>query len=156
MTYVFDTNSFRVMGNYFPARFPSFWATFNDFVDDGNVISVREVLRELDYQARQQHLQDWINNNGQIFLLPTPIETEFVSDIFAIEHFQALVSIKQRLKSTPVADPFIIASARIHGYCVVTEESLKPNAAKIPNVCAHFGIDCCNIETLMERESWEF
>lgn len=156
MTYVFDTNSFRVIGNYFPARFPSFWNTFNDFVNTGNVVSVREVLRELDHQVRHQHLRDWIDHNKRIFLLPTPEETEFVSGIFAIEHFQALVSNKQRLKSTPVADPFIIASAGVHGYYVVTEESLKPNAAKIPNVCAHFGIDCCNLETLMEREDWEF
>jgi hypothetical protein len=39
-----------------------------------------------------------------------------------------------------------IASARVRGGCVVTEEANKPNAAKIPNVCEHFGIHWTNVE----------
>ena len=40
--------------------------------------------------------------------------------------------------------------------CVVTEERIKPNAVKIPNVCDHFDIDCINFETLMVLENWQF
>ncbi len=39
---------------------------------------------------------------------------------------------------------------------VVTEETFRPNAAKIPNVCQHFGIECINLRQLMEREGWRF
>ncbi len=42
------------------------------------------------------------------------------------------------------------------GMCVVTEEVRRPNAARIPNVCDHFGIGCINLEQLMEREGWQF
>ncbi|MCZ6821218.1 MAG: DUF4411 family protein [Calditrichaeota bacterium] len=63
---------------------------------------------------------------------------------------------KQRLKGTPVADPFVIASARIRQACVVTEEGKKKNAARIPNVCEYFGVDCTNLEGFMERERWRF
>lgn len=80
MIYVFDTNSFRVLGNYYPDRFPSFWEMF-----DG-----------------------------------------------------------------------LVAAAGARGGCVVTEEANTQNAAKIPNVCEHFGVDCTNVEGFMERESWTF
>lgn len=60
------------------------------------------------------------------------------------------------LVGDPAADPFVIARAKIIGGCVVTEEKLKPNAAQIPNVCDHFGIDCTNLEGLIEAEGWQF
>lgn len=156
MSYVLDTSSWRVVENYYPSRFPSFWSTFDAFVADGDILSVREAFRELGYQVRHAHLQDWIQRNRSIFLPPAPEETDFVSAIFAIPHFQALIGVRQRFRSTPVADPFLIASAHVRGICVVTEESLKPNAAKIPNVCQHFGVDWCNFEGLMTREGWSF
>ena len=48
MIYVFDTSSFRVLGNYYPDRFPSFWEMFDELVAAGRIVSVREVHRELD------------------------------------------------------------------------------------------------------------
>ncbi|WP_082117709.1 DUF4411 family protein [Pandoraea apista] len=39
---------------------------------------------------------------------------------------------------------------------VVTAERLKPNAVKVPNICAHFTIPCLDIEGFMESEGWEF
>ncbi len=156
MTYVFDTNSFIVLGHYFPERFPSFWERFDELVSNGDIASVREVRRELDHRAARQHLVDWIAGHKRIFVLPSPEETEFVRDIFAVAHFQQLVGRKQRLKGSPVADPFVIAAAKMRGACVVTEEVKKMNAARIPNVCEHFQIDCTNLEGMMEREGWMF
>jgi hypothetical protein len=80
----------------------------------------------------------------------------FVAEIFSVPHFQQLVSEQQRLKGVPVADPFVIAMAKIRCGCVVTEEVKKPGAARIPNVCEHFGIACCNIEAFMEAKEWQF
>jgi len=156
MIYVLDSSSFRVCGHYFPSRFPTFWDEFNALVQDGGIISVREVRKELDHIAHRQHLRDWIDRNKAIFLLAGPQETQFVAQIFAVQHFQQLIGARQRLAGSPVADPFIIASAHVRDACVVTEESFKPNAARIPNVCDHFGIDCISIEEMMERENWSF
>jgi len=83
MLYVFDSNSLRVLGNYYPGRFPTFWKKFEDAVASGMVVSVREG-------------------------------------------------------------------------CVVTEEGHKLNAAKIPNVCKHFGVACTNVEGFMDRNDWQF
>jgi hypothetical protein len=35
-------------------------------------------------------------------------------------------------------------------------EQLKPNAAKIPNICDHFSVPCFDLEEFMEAEGWEF
>jgi hypothetical protein len=156
MTYVFDTSSFRVLDHYFPARFPTFWEEFNRLITNERIISVREVRRELENQPIRTHLEEWVKNNRDIFLLPEAEETEFIRKIFSISHFQQMVSRKNQLRARPVADPFVIASAQIRQGCVVTEETYKPNAARIPNVCEHFEIDCISLEVLMEREGWSF
>ena len=100
--------------------------------------------------------QDWIHEHKEIFLPPQEEESTFMAQIFAVQHFTQLVPQKKTLTSNPFADPFVIASAGIKNGCVVTEEKLRPNGAKIPNVCEHFGIDCTNLEGLMEREKWRF
>ena len=71
-------------------------------------------------------------------------------------NFRSMISKQSILKGTPVADPFVIAAAYIRNGQVVTQEGRKPNAAKIPNVCAHFDIKCLNLEGLMEKEGWTF
>ncbi len=42
------------------------------------------------------------------------------------------------------------------GGCVVTQEKMKDNAAKIPNVCEHFAIPYIDLESFMERENLIF
>ena len=155
MAYVFDTNSFRVLGNYYPNRFPTFWRQFDQAVIDRKIISVREAHRELKSQT-QPPLSIWVEDHKDIFKPPSPTEMQFISDIFSIQHFRTLVSMQSRLEGHPCADPFIIAQAQFINGCVVTEEKLKPNAAKIPNVCKHFGIDFTNLQGFMEREGWTF
>ena len=156
MAYVFDTNSFSVLGNYYPDQFPTFWERFNRAVTDGKIVSVREVRRELDAYTRYPYLSDWVEEHEDIFLPPGPSEMQFVGEISAVPHFQALVSAKSRLAGRLSADPFVIARAKVIDGCVVTEEHQKPNAARIPNVCQHFGIDCTNLQGFMQREGWTF
>ncbi len=156
MTYVFDTSSFIVLGHFFPERFPSFWERLDAAVSEGTVVSVREVRRELGSPSTREHLSQWVKRNGDIFLKPSEVEMAFVAEVFQFPRFQHLVGERQRLRGTPVADPFVIACAKVTGGCVVTEERLKENAAKIPNVCKHFAIDCTNLEGFMARQGWEF
>ena len=92
----------------------------------------------------------------QIFLLPQPEETEFVREIFALPQFLTLIKQKYLLTNKPLADPFVIASAKVKGACVVTEETKSNTAIRIPNVCEYYGIDCICLEELMERKGWKF
>ncbi|MFY9611452.1 MAG: DUF4411 family protein [Blastocatellia bacterium] len=66
------------------------------------------------------------------------------------------MSQKALLKGTPVADPFVIAAAAVRGGTVVTQEQPKPNAAKIPNVCDHFGVAWTDLEGFMNQQNWTF
>jgi hypothetical protein len=156
MIYVFDTSSFIVLGHYFPQRFPSFWQNLDQAVADGEVLSVREVLNELKGRGNKPHLDDWIKANGHIFQPPSSREAKFVRRIFEVAHFRQLVSERARLKGTPVADPFVIAAAKVRSGTVVTEETHKPHAARIPNVCDHFNIPWTSIEGFMEHMGWKF
>jgi hypothetical protein len=79
-----------------------------------------------------------------------------VVKIFNVAHFRQRVGNKQLLDGHPVADPFVIASARVRGGCVVTEEQLKPNAARIPNVCDHFKVACTNVRGFLKQNGWKF
>lgn len=156
MVYVVDSNSFRVLGNYYPARFTTLWDQLDGLVAAGRWTSVREVAKELDRQNVSPHVDSWAQANKKIFAPPSSEEMVKVAEILTVEHFQQMIGEKQRLRGWPVADPFIVARAMVSGACVVTEEEWKQNAAKIPNVCEHFDVACTNLEGLMDREGWQF
>lgn len=165
MTYVFDTSSIRSLQHFYPRVFRSIWDGLEALVLQGQLISTREVLNELERQAVSEDVMNWIRDHRAIFATPTTDELRFVATIFQVRHFQALIGQQQRLKGTPVADPFVIACAKVHGGTLVTEEGWmrpstsltpKPHAAKIPNVCAHFGIPCVDLEGFMHQQDWRF
>ena len=155
MIYAFDTSSFIRLNSYYPDVFPAFWQQFDEAVAAGVVISTREVLRELDRED-PDHALTWAKKNADVFTMPNDDETKFVGQILAVPHFQQLIGTKARLVGTPVADPFVIACAAVRKGTVVTEERLKSNSAKIPNVCQHFGIACLNLEKFMRAVGWSF
>ncbi|MHB8792516.1 MAG: PIN domain-containing protein [Thermoleophilia bacterium] len=154
--YVLDTNSFRVFGNYYPESFPSFWDKIAELVTDSRLLSCREVRKELEMQSPTPHLNSWVDEHPEIFTAPTGDEMEFVAEIFRVAHFHQLIGQKQRLKGLPVADPFLIARGATLPGCIITEESFKPHAAQIPNVCEHFGVRCMNVEGFLGEVGWRF
>jgi hypothetical protein len=157
MPYIFDTNSMAALSHYYPKRFPTFWKLFDKAIDAEEVVSVREVSRELDnHTFLQPWLADWIKQHKTMFRVPTADEMQFVSEIFKVKTFQTLVGEKQRLRGTPVADPFVIACAKISGGTVITQEVLKEGGSRIPNVCDHFEINWTNLEGFLAANNWEF
>jgi len=156
MKYVFDSDSLiNLFRHYYPERFPSLWEKFHALVSAGELISVREVFNEIG--TSEDSLAIWAKEQKKtLFTEPTIEELEFVGEIFQLRHFQAMIRKQERLKGNPVADPFVIARAKISEGWVVTQEKLKENAAQIPNVCKHFRIPCINLEGFMEKEGWQF
>lgn len=156
MSHVLDTSSISTLGHYYPSRFPSLWKKLDASVDHGVIQSVREVGLELERWNDKEHLAEWIERHPELFPVASQSELEFVSEIFRVQRFQDLVRKKQILAGSPVADPFLIASAKINGLTVVTEERDKLNAVCIPSVCRHFGVECINLEAFMTRSGWQF
>ncbi len=155
--YVFDTNSFIILfENYYESRFPTLWKNFNELVEKQKIISVREVANEISNYNRENRLTLWIKDNPQIFHQPDDKELIYVNKIFSYKHYQSIISIKSRLRGTPVADPFLIAKAKASNAYVVTQERYKKDGAKIPNVCKFLNVECTNLEGFMEMENWTF
>jgi len=139
---------------YYPERFPSLWKRFDRLFEDEQIISVKEVSREL--EGQEDLLSQWVKDNKSFFQLPAANEFLIVTGIFQIPHFQALIRKQERLLGKPVADPFVIAKAQSIGGCVITTEKYKENAAQIPNVCERFNIPCMDLERFMKEENWTF
>ena len=156
MTYVFDTSAFIVLKNFYPATFATLWNQIDALVANGTIVSVREVFNELHNYNDADFIQDWAKQHKAVFDKPSNAELLVVQQILAIPHFQLLISNKAILKGTPVADPFVVAAAKIKGATVVTQERLKSNAAKIPNVCDEFDVLCIDLETFMTQQGWSF
>lgn len=154
--YVFDSNAFSAIFHFYPKRFPTLWKMFEDLVQEEKITSVREALRELREKKFSEEIVAWLDDNEDIFHIPSSEEGTFVAEIFKVRHFQHSLEQKKKLKGGPFADPFIIARAKVMDFSVVTLEEHKPNAAKIPNICDHFKIPWMNLEEFMEKENWEF
>ena len=155
--YVFDTNVFLTLGHFYPKRFPTIWERIDQLARGGKLVSVREVRNELVYVCPSDHINGWIKKNRQIFRTATARECEIVAEIFRKEQYRGLVRRKSILKGSPVADPFVIASARIHRHgCVVTQEEKRPAGARIPTVCDELKIRWLNLEGFFEEQKLQY
>lgn len=156
MIYVFDNSPLSVLfRNYYPRQFPTLWQNFGQLVDSGDIVSTREVLREINDGAVES-LRDWAAENHELFTVPNAEEGAFVARIYAVQHFQQNIERQKMLKGGRNADPFVIAKAAINQSTVVTMEQLRDNAVKIPNICNHFGVPWMSLEDFMEAEGWVF
>lgn len=150
--YVLDTNIFISFGHYFPRRFPTIWNKIDTLTSNGDIISVREVRHELDSACSVEHVLKWINNNKHIFKIATNDECEIVKQIFEYPQYRGFIKRKNMLIGMPVADPFIIAAAKVRDFIVVTQESYKKGGARIPNACKDFDVKCIDLEGFFENE----
>lgn len=154
--YVIDTNVFISLGFYYPKRFPTIWERIDNLSDSGDLVSVREVRRELENNCSSDHVLEWIEEHRHVFQIPTNKECQIVSEIFKKKQYLGFVKRQNILKGMPVADPFIIAAAKAKGFCVVTQESNKSSGARIPAACKDFGVECLDLEAFLEREKMEY
>lgn len=156
MAYVLDTNAFSVFGHYYRDSFPSFWENLDRLVAEDRITSIRQVEQELERYNANRHIREWVSNHESLFVTPSSEVMEGVREIFAVPHFQQMIGEKRRLGPRPVADPWVIARAWELDGCVVSEETPKPNSAQIPNVCDHFGVECCKVSGMLQREGWVY
>ncbi|NOZ51674.1 MAG: DUF4411 family protein [Gammaproteobacteria bacterium] len=155
MSYVFDTSAFVVLfENYYRGVFKTLWDHFDEMVNVGEIVSTREVKREIEDQTDK--LTAWMKDHSDVFDTPTAEEGVFVGQIYQVRLFQDGIEQKKILKGGKNADPFVIAKAKITNKTVVTLEREKPNSAKIPNICKKFGIKCLDLESFMKAEDWNF
>lgn len=155
MVYILDTSFIiQLHENYYRENFVTLWGLFDEMLAAGQFTSTREVRRELEEQS--DVATKWAEANIDLFTTPTAEEGRFVANIYAVKHFQQNIELKKILKGGKNADPFVIARAAVLNGTVLTMEQLKPNAAKIPNICDHFKLPCMDLRGFMTAEKWSF
>lgn len=158
MKYVFDNNTLSsIFKYYYYDNFPSFWDKFNPLVSAKEIISVKEVQRELKrIPPLWKKIKTWSDKYPSFFSKPTNDELSFITQIYSVPHFQQNISERSRLMGQPVADPFVIAKAKVNDAIVITQETFKSKATRIPNICKHFNIQCDDLNGFLNRENWKF
>ncbi len=157
LIYVFDTNSLsNVLNHYYRSSFPSFWKKFDLALRASGVISVREARLELESKFSGFSIKQLVTHNPDFFEDPSVEELAFIRKIYAIHHFRHNLDKKKLLQGGYFADPIIIAKAKVKRAIVVTEEEHRENAARIPNICEHFDLQCVKLEGFLTMEDWRF
>jgi len=113
-------------------------------------------MRSLHTRTRIPDWYKWAKEHRDLFKQPSVEEMKFVTQIFSEAHFTALIRKKETLEGRPVADPFLVVKAKEENAMLVTQEELRENAAKIPNVCENFDVQYTNLEGFMKKEGWQF
>ncbi|RUR14915.1 DUF4411 family protein [Legionella sp. km535] len=156
--YIFDTSTFSLLFKYYPSRFPSLWAKFDELIKNQKVASVIEVFKELQGLDKNAAAITWTNDNKDIFHKPSGVEANFMMELFKEKngHFQGMIEKTKQLTGGLCADPFLVAKAKINNLTIITEERYKPNSTKIPAICEYYSIPCNNLEQFMVKENWVF
>lgn len=157
MKYIIDNNTLTaIFRHYFPDSFPNFWLRFNELIQKQENSSVREVKKEIEFLKRGDNLEQWIKDNGDFFYDPTIAELKLIRDIYSVKHFRYNLDKRKFLSGGAFADPFLIAKAINANSILITQEIYKDHAARIPNICNHFGVTCLTLEGFLANENWKF
>ena len=153
MTHCIDASSLiEAWRRAYPrTAFPGVWRRIEQGVAGGDLISSDEVFREI--EQKDDELLDWALAHREAFL---PLTEEIQLEAARITNvYDGLVDF-EREKSQ--ADPFVIATARVVGAVVVTQERStgNPLRPKIPDVCRAEGIICRNVLQMILDRGWQF
>jgi hypothetical protein len=135
---------------YSPDVFPSLWKQMEAAAADGTIVAVQDVLLELERQ--DDDVFAWAKRHVTFVQLEDAIQAS-ATEILA--RFPQLVNTR---RSRSVADPFVIALARVQGLTVVTAEraSGSPQKPRIPDVCAGVGVKCMPLLGMFKELGWQF
>lgn len=129
---------------------PPLWDRLTASIQAGEMIAPNEVKVELG--KRSTELLDFLKPCDGFFVPTDELVLVEVSAVLA-EHPRLVMERKRSF----AADPFVIATARVLGGVVVTEEGRgSTGKPKIPDVCETYRIECINLLDLIRRVGWRF
>lgn len=152
MKYCFDTSAF-VEG--WRRKFPrdvlkTLWEKdLPKLLLSGRVVCPLAVYEEL--AAGKDDLYKWVKDYKVIFVP----ETEDIQEklILTVTKFPGCISKKG---TKDAADPWVVATALATNSAVVTYESNKKHAFRIPNMCESLGIQCITLHDVIKQEGWKY
>lgn len=170
MIYVFDTTSWQqLFACYRRERFPTLWRLFDELVANGAIISVSQVLREIENRDKNNDEVEWAIAHENLFPDVNEQEIQLLREILHVPRFRHVVpdylvdsneyadtDKADEEKTNEPADPFLIARAMALDGMVITQERERGNRVRIPSICRHFDIKCGSLDDFMKRENWSF
>lgn len=138
---------------YPPDVFSSLWGEIGGLVHKKELISPKEVLREL--SVKDDELLAWVKTHDirkKMFKTIDREQQNSVSNI--LSRFPGLID----PNAIAVADPFVIALAMSKGWSVITSEHRANLGAdpKIPDVCRAYNIKCIGLLEFFREKNWKF
>ncbi|HOO98077.1 MAG TPA: DUF4411 family protein [Bacteroidales bacterium] len=150
--YVIDTGPIIDLKGYYSEVFVTLWENIDGLIRQGDIISTREVYREL--QKRDDEAKAIADKYKFIFRAPSLEEQSYVSEI--LRNHKELIKFKNITSGLPVADPFVIALAICNKSILITSELYKANSHNIPNICKEYDIKCISLKEFFKLEGWKF
>lgn len=164
-TFLVDANTFITpYRGYYPFDLaPKFWRNLEGKIVDGSIVILDKVFDEL--YAGRDDLSEWLSNINpctQIIHKNPDIITVY-SDILAHIQTSGLYTQKALAEwsDNRIADPWLVACAKVNAFTVVTFEVSNANLnkqspsshPKIPDICKEFGITYMNLFDMMRALS---
>lgn len=155
--FVLDTNVFiEAYKRYYSFDIvPGFWSALLRCAQDGRIISIDRVKKEINDYKEDDELKKWIVEFDEWFM-STDNEEVFESyrQIIDWAYNESQYKPEAKTEFAGIADSWLIAYAKIYNYVVVTLEQYNPESKKrilIPNVCEAFGVSYVNPFEMLRR-----
>lgn len=152
--YIIDTNIvIDIARRIYPQRLrQEAQAIVDRLIQDGSVISHREVYLELQDGAKQGDAAfGWARSNSAIFREVTKQQEADVQSV--LSNHPGLVDPK---KTGPDADPWLVALALETGGVVVTGDGLtgRSGRTQIKDVCDALNVRCIDVDQFLSENGW--
>jgi hypothetical protein len=136
---------------YPPTNFPKLWELIDGAIGNGRMFVAESVIDELDKKSKD--MAKWLKQRPHA-IVPYEHDIQIDGKRLLAKYPKLVMERKQAF----AADPFVIATARVKGHIVVTEEGPTGNLnkPKIPDVCRAEGLQCIKLIDIIRAEAWVF
>jgi hypothetical protein len=158
---VFDASSMIYAWDNYPiGQFPGLWEWMAEQINEKELAIPRVAFEEVKHKTPE--CAEWLREN-EINLLDSN-SNEILQEAMRIKGLLGIVGDNYRAKGVDENDLFIIATAKLHGGEVVSDEARQaappkdPGKKKIPAVCSMSGVDvpCINFIEFLRRSEEVF
>lgn len=143
--YCIDTSSLFNLKGYPKDIFPTIWKRLEDMVKRGELFSHLEVFKEV--KIGRDEIFTWCKKSKRMFKDIDECQLQELENVK--EKYDQNYWNRETTKTTPWADPWLIALSICESAVVVTDETNRPN--RIPSISGELGIDCMTLFDLFRR-----
>jgi hypothetical protein len=137
---------------------PKFWGLLSEEIESGSICCPKAVFDEivprkdqLDNRVKDQ-LSVWVKTRKDDGLCVPPTDAIQAQFKLIADHVVANFSRHHYEEFLTVADPWLIATAKVIGGTVVTGESeSRKKKIRIPSICRAFAIPCIDLPTMVRH-----